>query len=561
MRIKCVHIENFRSIKLLDFAPSNYCVLIGENNAGKSNILKAINLVLGEAWPSERSFSEEDFYRQDTQNDIVIQVFFDDVFTEYRNNCKCDIAGFELRCKAYKRRVGSKPAGSLKVDYCAIDNKGKICEYPSVPYQKGEKNNSPRYPLNISRDIRERVPFIYVDVLRDYSKQDPGSRWSILRKLFSDINASIASDKTKIKVTTVEGEVLVTRKEAFELKIREAYDYLKTDEFNDVEQRIRRNSLQQMGLDEEEGDISIRFDTYDPMNVFKNLQLFIEQMGISTTADMVGAGLQSAIVIAIFRTYEEIKKGGAIFAIEEPEVFLHPQKQRFFRNVLCKLSTDNQVFLTTHSPTFIRIYEPEHVCIIRKTLAEGTTAKICEKDELVSSEKDTLKIENFFDNQRNEMFFARGVVFVEGATEKFVFPYVSRKQSIDLDRYGISVVECGGKGNLKIFAKIALAFSIPFVIVVDSDIIDTTQIKDEAKRKKADANNKENTEKNKEIQKCTESTDIFWMSPNIEAVLGINERSENKIQNALDSIRGMKEIPADIMGPLQRILKMVDIEV
>jgi hypothetical protein len=37
------------------------------------------------------------------------------------------------------------------------------------------------------------------------------------------------------------------------------------------------------------------FDTYDPMNVFKNLQLFVDQMGITTTADMVGAGLQSAL--------------------------------------------------------------------------------------------------------------------------------------------------------------------------------------------------------------------------------------------------------------------------
>ncbi len=69
MRIARVHIENYRSIKELDFKPGPYCVLIGENNSGKSNILRALSIALGEAWPTERMFSEEDFYNQDTSND------------------------------------------------------------------------------------------------------------------------------------------------------------------------------------------------------------------------------------------------------------------------------------------------------------------------------------------------------------------------------------------------------------------------------------------------------------------------------------------------------------
>ena len=85
MRIAKIHIENYKSIKSLDYEPGPYSVLIGENNAGKSNILKALNLALGDTWPSERSFSDEDFHNHDTANDIVIQVFFDQPLEEWRN--------------------------------------------------------------------------------------------------------------------------------------------------------------------------------------------------------------------------------------------------------------------------------------------------------------------------------------------------------------------------------------------------------------------------------------------------------------------------------------------
>jgi predicted ATP-dependent endonuclease of OLD family len=71
MKIQRVHIENFRSIEELDFSPGQYCVLIGENNSGKTNILRALNLALGEIWPTERNFSQEDFYNDKVRNKKV----------------------------------------------------------------------------------------------------------------------------------------------------------------------------------------------------------------------------------------------------------------------------------------------------------------------------------------------------------------------------------------------------------------------------------------------------------------------------------------------------------
>ncbi len=560
MKISRVHIENYRSIKSLDFSPNNYCALIGENNAGKSNILKAINLVLGETWPTDRTFTEEDFNEYNTANNIVIQIFFDEVIEEWRNNCKCDISGFELRGKAYKRQVKTKPAGTLVVDFVCIDKNGKVCKYPATPYKQGERYSGQYYELKVTKELREKIPFIYVDVMRDYNRQDPSNRWSILRRLFNDINTSLSSDKTTVTVDTPEGKKKLTRKQAFELKIKEAYSFLQTEQFLEIENKIRDNSLEQMGIDPAEGDIAIRFDTYDSMNVFKNLQLYVDQMGISTTADMVGAGLQSAIVIAIFRTYEEIKKEGAIFAIEEPEVYLHPQKQRYFSNILSRLGAKNQVFITTHSPTFVRLYEPENICIIRRNNTNGTTAKLCKRDDIISSEKQALKLENYFDNQRNEMFFAKGIVLVEGATEKFAFPYAGRLLGIDTDRYGISVIECGGKGNLITFAKVASAFEIPYVVVADDDIKDVSTITDPEKEKKLEKENDNHTKKNMALKEFVPTTQLFWMVPNIEAVMGINENTDNKIKQALDYLKSKKdkdEIATEIQKPLKAIMRML----
>ena len=562
MKISKIHIENYRSIRVLDFAPHNYCALIGENNAGKSNVLKAINLALGETWPSDRTFSEEDFNDYDTSKDIVIQVFFDEVIEEWRNNCKCEVSGIELRAKAYKRRVGTKPAGTITTNFACINKSGSVCQYPASAYKKGEKYTGQFYELKVTKEIREKIPFIYVDVMRDYSRQDPSNRWSILRRLFSDINLSLASDKATVEVDTPNGREKLSRKQAFELKIREAYSFLQTDQFNEIEEKIRENSLEQMGIDSKDGDISIRFDTYDPMNVFKNLQLYVDQMGISTTADMVGAGLQSAIVIAIFRTYEEIKKEGAIFAIEEPEVYLHPQKQRYFSNILSRLSENNQVFITTHSPTFVHLCEPENVCLIRRNSSEGTTAKLCKSEEIITSEKEALKIENYFDNQRNEMFFAKGVILVEGATEKFAFPYAGRILNIDLDRYGISVIECGGKGNLLTFAKVANAFGIPYVVVVDEDIRDTTSVKDMEKKKKIEERNADDQRKNDALKAFVPQEQLFWMIPNIEGVMGISENGDSKIKHALDYLKSKQEkrdIAVEIQKPIETIQRLIGI--
>lgn len=207
MQIQRIHIENFRSIKTLDFEPGPYCVLIGENNSGKSNILRALNLALGEVWPTERSFSDEDFHGQDTGQDIVIQVFFNERVEDWRNRFKLEIGGIELRCKAYTKRVKDKPAGSLAVEYHCVRHDGAQVKYPAEPLVQGQYFRGQWFPHRVSGELRARLPFIYVGVQREYDRQAPGSRWSVLRRLLNEVNTEFLSDKKEIKVRRPDGSV------------------------------------------------------------------------------------------------------------------------------------------------------------------------------------------------------------------------------------------------------------------------------------------------------------------------------------------------------------------
>src|SRR3989344_4176315 len=75
MLIKRIAIENFRSIKRVEIFPEKLCALIGENNVGKSNILSAIDLVLGEKFHSPATIKDSDFYDRDRSKIILRDIF------------------------------------------------------------------------------------------------------------------------------------------------------------------------------------------------------------------------------------------------------------------------------------------------------------------------------------------------------------------------------------------------------------------------------------------------------------------------------------------------------
>ena len=149
---------------------------------------------------------------------------------------------------------------------------------------------------------------------------------------------------------------------------------------------------------------------------------------------------------------------GLILLIEEPELYLRPQAQRYLYRLLRKFSlAGNQTIYSTHSPAFLNVVRLDELIFVERISRAGTRAL---QPEPVTPDDD-FRVMTEFDAARSELFLARAVVLVEGLTEKLVLPFVFAALGHDVDRDAISIIECGGKPNLPLFARICSATGIP----------------------------------------------------------------------------------------------------
>lgn len=506
MAIKRIYIENFRSIKKLEFEPTILTALIGKNNSGKSNILRAIDLMLGERWPPY-AISEEDIYNHDENLTAKIELYFDEpiIHTYY---------GQDIEVNGFRMEFNVNYGGNLA---CIDENGDEVM----TQYDK---------PLALSNKIRNKVPVVLVGVDRNLSKILSASQGTVLEKLLMDIAEEFKSNKDKV--------------EEFNQKMEEATEVLRTDTFKELERVIVENVKLLTGF----YDVSIRFREPHILSHYKNLQLVVKESSDydEFSALEMGAGIQSAIVIALLNAYKVLKRSGAILLIEEPEVYLHPHARRYFYSLLKDLSEQgNQIFYTTHSPEFVDLSNYEYVSIVRKSPTEGTKVKQARLN-LAPDSKEELKLLTHFDTSRNEIFFANKVMLVEGPTERYSLPYIFKLKGIDINREGISIIDSGGKENMEFFIKILREFGIPF-IVLDED---------------RNTNNYQSYHAgpnglNAKIESVVgDPSLIFKADPDFEGIMGLS--GKDKVRQAIIKARRLKseEIPEVINNAIEKIIQL-----
>ncbi len=452
--IKRILIENFRSIKKLELDTKNLCALIGPNSTGKTNILKALTILLGEIYPTERAFSKDDFFKRDINKTICIQVWF-------KNELK--------PCKL------SKCQGLVK-EFCApvsfrLTHTKKEDAFINTKFSVFDKNGVEFYG---SGDARDQVSFVYIPSDRNLEKQMTISRWTLLGKMLRKIDENFRKKDEEDEFSELEIEFREAMKEPKKiLESSEVPDLSYSDFKNEFIKACEENTK---GL---ASNFSLDLQIYDPLFYYKTIQIMGKEDLGTFNIEELGSGVQNLVLLSLFKTYAKLMKDKAILAIEEPEIYLHPQAQRkLYKNFLELAYPEipdeigSQIIYTTHNPNFVDAFRADEAFILSKDKDDGTFKN--ERSEYITAENlrdDKFRIYTHFNTERNELFFAKRILLVEGDSDKILFETLcEEKWDIDIDKECISIIECGGKGGVIYFIGVCRLLGIRnFFAVWDED--------------------------------------------------------------------------------------------
>jgi putative ATP-dependent endonuclease of the OLD family len=439
MKIIRVVIKNYRSIKSIAFNPAELTAFVGPNNAGKTNILSALNFLLGERFPMPAGLDINDYYGRDQNADIQISAWF-------------------------AQDAQGNPNNIEYVSFCTLNGTDSLkARYKIFGVER---------PSWLNNDVRESCSLVYLDAGRSYESSFGQSKWSLFGKIVRQLGDNFSATVDEPTRAALLGH------------LDSAHHILKTPLYLDFERRVKeafeaqlRGTTHSIGFD---------FRTFDPLNFYKSLYPTLVENGSSKNPSEAGSGMRNLIVLALFRAYAESFRGNAIIAIEEPEIYLHPHAQRSLNALFETLTAAGaQLFMSTHSGAFLAPERSDRVVLVKQMRDEEddlcTQIKHVPATELLRIRQTLfptmpMTVESMQERYRNlctadhcEAFFASFIVLVEGPTEKAALPVYAQHLGLDLNSYGISVVSAGGKGNLDSFFHLYNSLEIPVYTIFDND--------------------------------------------------------------------------------------------
>lgn len=199
-----------------------------------------------------------------------------------------------------------------------------------------------------------------------------------------------------------------------------------------------------------------------------------------TPMDRQGSGAQRTLMWAALRYIAETSSTSSsdrphLLLLDEPELCLHPNAIRQACRVLYDLANQPgwQVMVTTHSPAFIDLSRDNTTVVRVERTSQGTirstTVFRSARARLSESDRDELKLLNLCDPSVNEFFFGGRTVLVEGDTEYAAFMEVVARATDSTPYRDLHVIRARGKGVIALLARILNQFSAEYAVLHDSD--------------------------------------------------------------------------------------------
>ena len=385
MKIEKISIRNFKSIQSVDIEVGNFNVLIGRNNHGKSNFLKAIEWFY--------SGSKEDLKQVrhcDANHDVPVSVELKLSVTEKDLN---NISN-ETNRKKLKKVISDQ--GFMRVRRISNNTNGREIHHPS-------DGNWKKPFTGADNTFNNCMPrFEFVEATKNLKEVTAYKKTTPIGQMLSGVLEEVLEKDTEYAQFQKQFERLFQSENS---KVRTT--------LNDLSSKVQVHLSQQFPDCDK-----VTFDVVEPSfdDFLKNYNTNLDD-GVDTRAEDKGDGMQRALMLAIIKTHADYRREEAlgrsfIFFIDEAELHLHPTGQRQLKQALLELTSGvDQVFITTHSSVFIA---DEQV--------GQTTFKVekTEKSTDVSPIGDTERMEVVYDllgGSPADLLLPRNFMIVEGNTD------------------------------------------------------------------------------------------------------------------------------------------------
>ena len=440
MYIKNFIIKNFRAIEELNLEfDKGLNILIGENNSGKTSIIDGLRLFLEESNnPRDIYWRETDFRVDIDYHSLEFKPIEMKLVFEVEN--EMELAWFnELHSINENNR-----------DFLELNIKVELIEKKSTRKIRKKVWGGRNVNHRVSNEVLSALNTVYLGALRDANRNLRPNKNNMLSKLFS--NTILNADESETEKTK-ESLVNIFEKN---MDSKEWKDFIENGKEN-VSQHMEKLQFQNK---QHIQNIDINFSSLNFESIVQNLivqipiysEEFIKEHDIKQEYFEIyqnGLGYNNLIFTStifgdILQRKEAFEEEFDLLLIEEPEAHLHPQLQNTFFEYLNELDKDEnfQIIVSSHSPTITAKTKLKNLTILQNKNKKIISTHI---RNISLSEDNLVFLKKFLDVTKSQLFFAKGVLLVEGISEAILLPIFAKimGKQYDLEKNGVEVVITG----------------------------------------------------------------------------------------------------------------------